>query len=212
MALSASPVSSPSQPAKLHPAMLRSAVPTSALRTSAIAIKLIGASPRPAMEGNHPQPGRVNYLIGRDARSWIRNVPTYAGVLEHNVWPAIDLAWHGSPGGLECDFIVSPGARPEAIDLGFTGVESLAPDAAGNLVMRAGGREVRLLKPNVYQIINGARRPIAAEYIVTRERASEPQVRLRLARYDRSRTLIVDPSAAERLFVVARRRRCRSGL
>jgi hypothetical protein len=57
----------------------------------------------------------------------------------------------------------------------------------------------------VYQIINGARRPIAAGYIVTRATASEPHVRLRLARYDRSRTLVVDPLVQFRLLVLGAR-------
>ena len=62
-------------------------------------------------------PGKANYFIGNDPARWKTEVPTFAKVRYPAVYPGIDVVYYGNQGRLEYDFIVSPGADPEAIAL-----------------------------------------------------------------------------------------------
>jgi len=47
---------------------------------AAIQINLVGGNPNPAVSGENPQAGKVNYFIGKDQKKWRTNVPTYRQV------------------------------------------------------------------------------------------------------------------------------------
>ncbi len=64
--------------------------------TEVLRIKLAGAEPSPQIEGLDQQAGRANYFIGNDPKKWRKNVPTYSRVKYRNVYPGIDLIYHGS--------------------------------------------------------------------------------------------------------------------
>ncbi len=84
-------------------------------------MKFVHADPDATVAGSDALPGKVNYFVGKDAKKWRSNVPTYAQVRYRNIYPGVDLAYHGSQGGhLEYDFIVAPGADPAAIALNIT--------------------------------------------------------------------------------------------
>src|SRR5213593_2697879 len=133
-------------------------------------MKLHGANPAPAVAGVGELPGKSNYFVGNDPKKWRANVPTYAKVEYGEVYPGVNLVYHGNQRHLEYDFVVSPGADPKAITLAFEGVEGVAIDALGDLVLRAGGSEVRMRKPFVYQEENAQRVVIPSRYILKAER------------------------------------------
>src|SRR5207249_11594390 len=111
----------------------------------------IGANRQPRVVGRDELPGKAHYFIGNDPAKWRTNVPMYARVHYQEIYPGIDLVYYGTQRQLEYDFVVSPGADPKAITLAFEGVDGVAIDAMGDLVLRADGSEVRLRKPVVYQ-------------------------------------------------------------
>src|SRR5215471_16097979 len=80
---------------------------------------LMGAGAGAEAKAENPLSGRVNYLIGNDPRHWRTDVPTFGRVRFTNVYPGIDVAYHGNRGDLETDFIVQPGADPQAIRIRF---------------------------------------------------------------------------------------------
>jgi hypothetical protein len=159
----------------------------------ALRVKLLGAEPDPQITGRDRLPGVSNYFIGRDRSKWRRNVPRYAKVGYQGVYPGIDLVFYGTnQRRMEYDFVVAPGADPGAIALGFEGAERLELDSAGDLVVHMAGGEVRFLKPVVYQEQDGARRTVEGRYTVT----SENRVGFKVAAYDRTKPLIIDPVLA----------------
>ena len=58
-------------------------------------MKLIGANPNAQISGVDPMPAKSNYFIGSDPKQWHTDVPNYAGVELKNVYPGIDLVYHG---------------------------------------------------------------------------------------------------------------------
>ena len=81
-------------------------------------MRLVGADPDSKIYGQEAQPGKSNYLIGSDPKSWNRNVPHYGQVRYSEVYPGVDLIYHGNQRLLEYDFAVAPkwGARADSMD------------------------------------------------------------------------------------------------
>ena len=102
-------------------------------------IVLKGAASAPQIEGVDRLATGSNYFIGNDPKKWHTDVPNYAKVELNNVYPGIDLIYHGSEQGrLEYDFRLAPEADPDAIRLGFKGMKKLALDNRGDLVVSVG--------------------------------------------------------------------------
>src|SRR6267378_3780318 len=162
---------------------------TQARATPVVArMSLVGAAPKPLVSGLDELPGKVNYLIGNPAK-WRTNVPTYAKVHYREVYPGIDLVYYGNQRQLEYDFIVAPGADPKKIVLGFRGADKLEIDAEGSLVLHAASGDIRQHKPIIYQDIDGVRQEIAGGYV----RKGVNRVGFKLAAYDATRPLVIDP-------------------
>jgi hypothetical protein len=159
------------------------------VKSVALRMSLVGAARKPVVSGLEEQPGKANYFIGKDPAKWRTNIPTYAKVHYHNVYPGIDLLYYGNQRELEYDFVVAPGADPKKIVLGFKGADKLEIDAEGDLVLHAPGGDIRQQKPVVYQEIDGVRQDIAGRYV----RRGANRVGFHVAAYDRSRPLVIDP-------------------
>jgi hypothetical protein len=157
----------------------------------ALRMSLVGAARKPLVNGIEEQPGKANYFTGNDPAKWRTNVPTYAKVHYREVYPGIDLLYYGNQRRLEYDFVVAPGADPQNITLAFKGADKIAIDA-GNLVLHVGGSEIRQHKPLIYQETDGVRREIDGGYVLK----GANRVSFRLAAYDRSQPLIIDPVLA----------------
>jgi uncharacterized protein (TIGR03437 family) len=153
-----------------------------------VRLKFIGANPSPQIEGLDELPGKSNYLIGNDPKLWHTSVPNYAKVRYREVYPGVDLIFYGNQHRLEYDFVVNPGADPNSIKLSFDGVKRLRIDRHGDLILEMPAGEVRQQKPAIYQEVDGERRSVAGHYEIRDRR-----VGFKVASYDRSRPLVIDP-------------------
>jgi hypothetical protein len=153
-----------------------------------VRMRTVGANPAPAVLPRAPLPGRVHYLTGGDAARWRTGIPTYARVLYRDVYPAIDLVYHGSQGQLEYDFVVAPGADPAVIRLAFDGADELALDDDGALRLTTPAGALRLPPPTLYQERDGARQAVAGGFVV-----QGTTVAFWTGTYDRGRPLVIDP-------------------
>ena len=153
-----------------------------------VRMKLAGAKARPRVTGVDRLPGLSHYFIG-DSKRWRSNVPGYSAVSYAAVYPGIELVFHGSQRQLEYDFVVAPGANPQSIAMSFGGVRNLSLDRHGNLVLATSGEALTQHRPVAYQEVDGTRVAVDAQYVVLADRT----VRIRIGRYDASRTLVIDP-------------------
>ena len=154
-----------------------------------VRMSVVGARSTAAVAGVDELPGKANYFIGNDPSRWRTNVPTYAKVRYSGVYPGIDLVYYGQQRQLEYDFVVAPEANPDDIVLGFEGADSVEIDAHGELVLRTAAGDVRQHKPVVYQEASGVRHQIEGSYV----RKGTTRVGFKVAEYDRSRPLVIDP-------------------
>lgn len=170
------------------------------IKHSVVRMKLEGANPLPAIDGMEKLPGIVNYFIGNDPAKWRTKIPTYAKVHYKDTYPGIDLAYYGTQGKLEYDFIVAPGADPSQIKLAFEGASEINVAESGDLLLTTTLGEVRVQKPIVYQLEpNGHKTLVAGNYITSS--ASLSAVKINLAAYDTAKPLIIDPVIVYSSFI-----------
>jgi uncharacterized protein (TIGR03437 family) len=154
-----------------------------------IRTRLIGTNPRVRMQAEDPLPGSVNYFLG-SPENWRTDVAGFGRVRYHEVYAGIDLVFHGGKGALEYDFVLAPHADPRKIRMDLSGEDSLRIDTNGDLVVAAGASEIRWKRPEIYQERDGTRAPVAGRFVL----AAHSMVRFEIGRYDRSRTLVIDPT------------------
>ncbi len=163
--------------------------PRATPRPLVVRLHLVGANPAPHVTALDRLPGRVNYLIGHDPRAWITGVPTYARVAYRDVYPGIDLVYHGRQGRLEYDYTVAPGVDPRVIRLAVEGAGMLTLDRVGNLVLHGAAGVVEQDHPVAYQEIGGMRRAVPARFVLRGWVAG-----LAVGAYNTHYPLIVDPT------------------
>jgi len=115
-------------------------------------LDFLGANSQPAIEGSGKDGAVVNYFVGNDPENWYANVPTYTELVYRDIYPSIDLRLYGDGGILRYDFVVNPGATPEAIALAYNGIDSLAI-IDGELVIGTALGDIVQSQPYIYQEI-----------------------------------------------------------
>jgi hypothetical protein len=151
--------------------------------------KLEAADTSAAFEGLERLPGISNYFIGGDSSKWLTNIPQYARVKIHGVYPGVDMVYYGSQRKLEYDFQVNPGADPQNIRVKIEGADGIQTDGEGNLILNVKERSFRLLAPRIYQEDRGLKTPIEGKYAL----GGNNEVAFEVKNYDKTRKLIIDP-------------------
>lgn len=174
------------------PARSRGGNPGASNVSSMLRIRLVGAGSSGPVIGIDELPGKSNYLIGDDPGKWHTGIPNFSQVVQRNVYPGINLRYHGNQKQLECDFDVAPGADAGAIRLAFEGARTIHIDSRGDLLVRVDGAELRFYKPVAYQQTGGVKHIVASRFVLKHKN----QVVFRLAKYDARKQLVIDPILA----------------
>lgn len=154
-----------------------------------VELKLVGSVKTAAVLGEDPQPGRVNYFLGNNPAQWRIDVPTYGAVRYKNIYRGIDLLYYGNHQQLEYDFEIHPGGDPQEIELEIRGANEITLDPAQNLILTVGNDRLTFASPVVYQVVHSQRVPVKGGYVLK----DSTHVAFRVAEYDSSNNLIVDP-------------------
>ena len=176
----------------------RLAVAKAAAPPSVVRLRFEGANLAPEVMGTERLPGIVNYFIGNDPAKWRTNLPTYASIVYHQLYPGIDLHYDGTEGVLKGTYAVAPHADPTRIRWRYDGATSVRVDeATGDLVIDlagvGGGSEGRRLTehaPLAWQGINGQRVPVSARYTML----EDGSIGFVLGDYDTTQRLMIDPT------------------
>ena len=153
-----------------------------------VRLRFEGAKDNAALEPVERLPGVSNYYRGNDPRKWRAGVPHYARVRAKRVYPGVDVVYYGNARRIEYDFVVAPGTDPDVIRLAYDGVDKISLDDKGDLLLKSATAELRQHKPVVWQEVGGRRVEVAGSY-----RIRNGRVGFELARYDRSKPVVIDP-------------------
>ena len=127
--------------------------------------------------------------MGSDPSHWRTNIPTFRKVEYEDIYPGIDLVYHGVGGQLEYDFVLHPGANPNTIAIEFTGEKKIRITPQGELVLETESGRICFHAPIAYQGEQGNRSAVPARYRWIHKR----QVGFVVSAYDSKKTLIIDP-------------------
>src|SRR5262249_14029084 len=155
-------------------------------------IGLSGANPMAAALGINQLAAKSNSFIGNDPTQGHVGIDNYSEVHYQDIYPGIDLAYHGHQGSLQFDFLVAPGANPGVISLDFAQSPLTAPPtltADGQLVLSLQGGTINLSAPVVYQVVDGVRKTVTGTYVLQ----NSGNVGFSIGAYDQTRPLIIDP-------------------
>ena len=154
-------------------------------KTSAVRMKLLGQNRHPQVEGMDRLPGSANYLTGHAQTT---DIPRYKRVRYSDIYPGIDVVYHGNGQLLEYDFVVNPGADPKKIRIAFSGIRRTSLDTAGDLVLTTDGDPILERKPHAYQTIDGIEKTVDVSYVIFAN-----HVKFNISEYDKTKPLIIDP-------------------
>lgn len=176
----------------VFPLQKRTMAPVTRSNPDVLTLELLGSNSAAQGEALNQQPGKHNYFIGNDPAKWRVDVPTFEKVNFREVYNGVDLVYYGNQRELEYDFIVTANADPAQIRWGVSSKSKVRIDSDGQLIVQTNGSEVMMKKPVAYQTINGERRGVAADYVLS-HRSKTTHVGFSLGEYDRSTTLVIDP-------------------
>ncbi len=152
-------------------------------------MRLSGGNPFPAVSGIDRLTSKSNYFIGNDPAKWHTEVANFGRVAAQGVYPGIDLVYHGNQGQLEYDFELAPQADPKKIRFELEGARGLRIDSQGDLLVKVEGGELRFHRPLAFQKTAGGRQLVPVRFLPK----GKSQVEFRLASYDHSQPLVIDP-------------------
>jgi hypothetical protein len=150
-------------------------------------LQWIGSPENARLAAEEELAAKLHSFTGNDPSGW-RTANIYKTIRAANVYPGIDILYHGTRGALEYDFVVAPRADPHAIRFRFDGPTDLRVEPNGNLLVRAGEMELVQSKPVAYQEYGRERRLVESQYILQQD-----EVVLGLGTYDNDRPLVIDP-------------------
>ncbi|HMD49104.1 MAG TPA: SBBP repeat-containing protein, partial [Bryobacteraceae bacterium] len=151
----------------------------------AVSMSAVNANANATLEPLDRMPGRANYFIGRDVRSY----DLYGRLRWRSVYPGIDAIFHASREHLEYDFEISARRDPARIQLAFSGIDRIHIGPDGDLVLTAGDRTIHQPRPVAYQMVAGKRRLVDIAYRLD----ASNRVLFRTGAYDRTLPLVIDP-------------------
>ncbi|HLP20301.1 MAG TPA: PKD domain-containing protein, partial [Chitinophagales bacterium] len=152
--------------------------------------EFVGANLNPQLNPKSAFGDYANYYLGNDPTRWATGVKIYEQVNYANVYDGIDLAvytQHNSQ--LKYDWILKPHADASKIKVRYNGVDELRIKN-GELRIKLSTGEVAEEKPFAYQPINGSKKPVKCNFVLT---GNEVSFELPDG-YDENFELVIDPT------------------
>jgi hypothetical protein len=157
--------------------------------STTVGLQFLGANGDATLRAEGPAVSHSNYFRGPDAARWITSVPNFERLTAENLYQGIDAHYYSQNGQLEYDLTLAAHTDPGAIQLGFSGVESLALDAAGDLILHSAAGDLVQHAPLIYQDGPAGRTTIAGRYALL----GDQRAGLQIDAHDPSRPLVIDP-------------------
>lgn len=173
-----------------------------------VKVHFTGANPPAQIIATGTSKDTHNYIT---AAATVAGVHHYQQIIYKNIYPQIDVVFYPSTtstqaGGFKYNFIVHPGGNPQDIQLRYTGVDNLSlKPLIQSTETKSGFTQNKLLHLSVGEIVLGeqitesylldtaGRTPADVSYTL----AAPNTVKMQVAAYDTTKTLVIDPELIE---------------
>ena len=129
----------------------------------AIKMSFENASEDVEIKASEMQPHYENYFLGKDPTKWAKEVSLFKQVVYNNIYRGISVKTFGDENNVRFDFIVSPQADANLIQLKFSGQNKLFIKN-GNLVLATELGEIIQKAPIAYQVYGKTKKRITCSY------------------------------------------------
>jgi hypothetical protein len=159
-----------------------------------VKLEFVGADPDVVPRGEDRQPAVFSYFNGPE-EDWKTGLRTFSKVVYEDLWPGIDLVYHGSVNRLKYDFLVKPGADPGRIRLQYRGAAAFEVTDSGGLRVATPAGDFEDEPPVAWQEIGGERVAVETAFRLSDGSGDGGHpFGFRAGGYDPSRPLILDPA------------------
>jgi hypothetical protein len=155
----------------------------------ALYAKFIGANPNPEIFPEDRLGYNSNYFHGDEPSKWATDVPNYTSLTYKDIYPGIDLKYHGNVRGIKYDFIVNPGSDISLIKIKYEGADNLSIALNGELEATTLFGEIHENIPEIYQEINGHKIKISGRYTIIEQGVFG----FKIEDYNPNYPLVIDP-------------------
>ncbi len=167
------------------------------VRGVAFQVEFLGGGANVGPQGEVPQVGRVNYLIGSQPSDWSTDRPTYKELVYHGIYSGIDARFGFADSLLKSEFVIAPGGDPTAVRLRYTGLGSPQIDLQGDLRFASEHGEFFEKSPTAFQMRGTTRVEIPARFTIS----VDGSVGFSVGAFDPTLALIIDPLVAYSSYI-----------
>ncbi|MBN2135660.1 MAG: SBBP repeat-containing protein [Acidobacteria bacterium] len=153
----------------------------------------LGSNGEVKIASEEPTEYKVNYFRGNDQSKWYSDIDTSKSVKYESIYNGIDLRVYGIEKQIEYDWIVHPGADPAYIRFKYENVKSIEIDSEGDLVIDTDFGSLIHKKPVSYQIINGEKVSIKADF----KKLGDNSYGFTVPEYNTEYAVVIDPLILE---------------
>jgi len=152
-----------------------------------VKVNFLGANPNPKIVTDFKSSAYYNYFIGSSDK-WASNVHAYKKVTLKNIYPLTDMEIISEGESIKINFILLPGANPQAIQLKYEGANDLFLQK-NQLHIKSTLGELIEDEPISFQSVNGVQEQIATKFKLQKNIVSfEPK------KYNPTLPIVIDPS------------------
>ncbi|MES2591259.1 MAG: gliding motility-associated C-terminal domain-containing protein [Bacteroidota bacterium] len=159
-----------------------------AIKSHAFRMTLLGANESTEITSQQQTPDYFNFFIGQDKNKWAGNVKNFKEINYQNIYDGIGFQVLGLQNSIKYNFIVSPLANTDKIQLNYEGLDHIEI-RKGALLLKTSINEISEQKPYAYQWILGKQVEVRCEFVLKNK-----TVGFRFPKgYDKNTELIIDP-------------------
>jgi len=140
------------------------------------------------ISGQEKSKTKVNFFIGKKEKNWIQNLTSYNLVSLGEIYKGITLKIKAHGDNVEKLFYIAPKANPSQISIKILGAYKLKTTKQGALKVFTKKGIIQFSSPIAYQIIDNQKKYIKVSYKIYKNQYS-----FKLGKYDKNKTLIIDP-------------------
>ena len=164
------------------------------VRHHAVRLRFIGANHAPACEGIGVQRGAYNYYLGKDPKRWAHGAHAFAAILQHDIYPGVDLRVRSTADGVKYDLILAANADERLIAFTYDGADRIDL-VDGRIVLHTSLGTITEHIPMAYQVMNGDTVDVNCRYVRDGE-----VFRFNLGQHDNGAPIVIDPTLSFSTF------------
>ena len=158
-----------------------------------VKLEFVGKNVAVEPRGEERQQAVFSYFKGPE-EDWKTGLSTVSKVVYREIWPGIDLVYHGAAHKLKYAFLAEPDVDTSRLRLRYRGATGVTLTDCGALRIETPAGAFEDAPPVAWQEIDGKRRFVKVAYAIHGTQDDAIEFGFRVGDHDRTRPLVLDPA------------------